>query len=172
MERRVRRMVFIVLLLIVCVFTGDLGYQYSRHSTPIKALHAYDSGVGPFETVKFAKGVVLLTPGDEPQSFTAWYMTRNFWGWHVSNISSASILSPQNYNVDFQPFVEDGETFVWGTNMTPMKEIVDHSGGKTFTAPVGKFPVWYMVLPFAQTYFPHSAWSMIGSDGARASLFK
>ena len=71
-------------LLIIAAFFADWEYVYSTHSTPQKAQAAFDPSVGAFESVKFAKGVVLITPSAQPNSFTAWYMRKNFWGWRVS----------------------------------------------------------------------------------------
>ncbi|QSO48425.1 hypothetical protein [Alicyclobacillus mengziensis] len=160
-------------LITVLALFGYWVHQYATHATPEKAQATYNPHVGPFETVKFAKGVVLFTPSGQGNSFTAWYMTKNFGGWHVSATSQAAEdLSPHNYNVDFEPFTYDGQTFVWGTAMLPIKEIVYHHNGKTFTAKVGKYPVWYMVLPFKQTLFPHSEWTMVLPNGKTAPLFK
>lgn len=159
--------------LVIALFFAYWGYTYSTHSTPQKAQAAYDSSVGPFETIKFAKRVVLITPSGQPNSFTAWYMTKNFWGWHVSGVSNAvADLSPQSYNVDFEPFSFNGLTFVWGTATAPIKEIVYHHKGKTYTASIGKLSVWHMILPFKQTLFPHSEWTMVLPDGKTAPLFK
>ncbi|WP_067621126.1 hypothetical protein [Alicyclobacillus acidiphilus] len=174
MKRMSKWMWFVgIPLLIIAAFVAYWVYEYSTHSTPLKAQAASDPGVGPFETVKFAKGEVLITPSGQPNSFTAWYMTKSFWGWQVSGISNAMTgLSPQNYNVDFEPFSFDGQTFVWGTAMVPIKEIVYHYNGKTYTASIGKLSVWHMILPFKQTLFPHSEWTMVLPDGKTAPLFK
>lgn len=162
-----------ITVLIIAAFVVDWGYVYSTHATPEKAQAANSPGVGPFETVKFAKGVVLITPSGQGNSFTAWYMTKDFWGWHVHGISNAVAgLSIQNYNVDFEPFSFDGETFVWGTAMVPIKKIVYHHNGKTYTARIGKLSVWHMILPFKQTLFPYSEWTMVLPDGKTAPLFK
>lgn len=158
-------------LMAAMVFFGYWGYEYATHSTPQKAQATYSPTVGPFKTVKFGKGVVLLTPSPQANSFTAWYMTKNFWGWHVTGTSNAVIgLSPQNYNVDFASFSFDDETFVWGTYCTPIKEILYHHNGKTYVATNGL--VWYMVLPFKQTVFPHDEWTLIRPDGKVVPLFK
>lgn len=148
------------------------GHKYYTHATPQKAQAAYDPTVGPFETVPFAKGVVLLTPGNG-QSFAAWYMKKGLLGWRMSGISNAQYdLSADNYNVDFEPFSDNGETFVWGTSMIPIKEIQYHHDGKTFTCEVGHYPVWHMILPFSQNTFEHSDWTMVLPDGKTAPLFK
>lgn len=170
---RVRyRLWFILIpLMVVVAFLGYWGDEYSARSTPQKAQAAQSPTVGPFKTVRFGKGVVLLTPSSKGNSFTAWYMTKNFWGWHVTGVSNAAIgLSPQNYNVDFESFSFDGETFVWGTYCTPVKKILYHHNGKIYTAVNGT--VWYMVLPFKQTAFPHDEWTLIRPDGKMAPLFK
>jgi hypothetical protein len=170
---RRRKWIITVPVFVIALFFAYWGYKYSIHSAPEKAQAAYDSSVGPLETIKFAKGVVLITPSRQPNSFTAWYMTKNFWGWHVSGGSNAVAgLSPQNYNVDFESFSFDGQTFVWGTAMVQIKDIVYHHEGKTYTASVGKLPVWHMILPFKQTLFPYSEWTMVLPDGKTAPLFK
>lgn len=161
----------IPLLAIIC-FVTYWGLEHSAHSTPQKAQALFDSTVGPFETVPFAKGVVLLTP-DNHGGFRAWYMTENFWGWHVQGISYAvGGLSSENYNVDCESFTFDGETFVWGSYMTQMKEIIYHHEGKTYTAKVGKSPVWHMTLPFTKSVFQNSEWTMVLPNGTTAPLFK
>jgi hypothetical protein len=168
-----RSWLVVVLVLIIVVLAAYWMNQYSAHSTPERALVAYDSTVGPIETIPFGRGVVLITPSDQKHGFTAWYMTKGLWGWRAQVISSATIgLAPENYNVDFQSFALDGETFIWGTSITPMKEIVYHAKGKTFTSQVGNHPVWHMILPVIQTIFLHSDWTMLLPDGNTAPLFK
>lgn len=147
--------------------------EYVVHATPDKAQALVSPSVEPFATVDFAKGKVLLTPSAQGNSFTAWYMTKNTWGWHVTGISQAVTgLAPQNYSVDFEAFSFNGETFVWGTTMTPITRIIYHHDGKTFTTQPGKYPVWYMILPFEQHLFPHSEWTMVLPDGKTEPLFK
>lgn len=160
-------------LIIILVGTAFWGYQFSTHSTPEKAQAKYDPTVGPFEKVKFANGVVLITPSNQSDSVIAWYMTKGLFGWHVSSSSNASLdLAPQVYNVDFEPFVEDGQTFVWGTALNPIKEIVYHHKGKIYTSHPGTLDVWYMVLPFPESYFLYSKWTMVLPNGTTAPLFK
>jgi hypothetical protein len=155
------------------IFTAIWGYQYNRHSTPEKAQKTYDREVGSFETIPFAKGVVLLTPGDSPNSLTAWYMEKGFWGWHSVLTSSAEFgLDPHNYNVDFESFAMDGKTFVWGTCMTPIKEIIYHHKGKTYICSADKSLAWHMILPFSPSVFYHSELTMVRPNGKIAPLFK
>jgi hypothetical protein len=158
----------ITLIILVAIWV----YEFSSHSTPQKAQAVYDSTVRPFETIPFAKGVVLLTPIAQGNGFIAWYMKKGFWGWQVSAISNALVdLAPQNYNGDFQTFSYDGETFVWGTAMTPIDKIIYRHNEETYTCKVRQ-PVWYMILPFSQTLFPHSEWTMVLDNGKTAPLFK
>jgi hypothetical protein len=100
-------------------------------------------------------------------------MKKGLWGWKLAQTSNAEInLTPQNYNVDFESFAIDGQTFVWGTTMTPIKEIIYNHAGKTYTCQVGKSPVWHMILPFTQSTFLHSEWTMVLPNGTTAALFK
>ena len=55
-------------------------YEFSSHSTPQKTQAAIDSTVSPFETIPFAKGVVLLTPTDQGNGFKAWYIKKRCLG--------------------------------------------------------------------------------------------
>jgi Ca2+/Na+ antiporter len=122
--------ILFLILLVLCIYWL---YEYSRHSTPEEALTSYDSSVGRFKTIPFAKGVVLLTPSGQRNGLTAWYMKKGFLGWRVRAISNVTEgLATQNYNVDFQSFTLDDETFVWGTSAKPIKEILYSNNGKTY----------------------------------------
>lgn len=160
---------------ILAVYFSYWKYEYLTHATPEKAEAIAASAIADpiIESVKYAKGVVLITHSAANDSFTAWYMTKNSWGWHVGEVGyTAAGYSPQNQNVSFAAFSNGGETFVWGTHETPMKEIVYHHGGKTYTTTVGKSPVWHMILPFTQHVFPYNEWTMIRPDGQTDPLFK
>jgi hypothetical protein len=150
------------------------GYEYSRYSTPEKAQAALAPAVAPFEKIPFAQGVVLITPGpNSPGDLMAWYVKKGWLGWRVRVNSAASLhLSPQNYNVDFQSFVIDGETFVWGTVMVPSREVVFEHDGHTYRAPIEHLTVWHMTLPFEISTFPHSEWTLVLADGKTVPLFK
>ena len=158
---------------VVIAFTAYWGYQYSMHVTPQKALLVYDSTIKPFETIPFAKGVVLVASSGHGESYMACYLIKGFWGWQVSQTAEAAgKLNLNNNNVDFETLEADGQTLVWGTTMTAMKEIVYSHSGTIYTCDVGKSPIWYMILPFTQTVFSHSEWTMVLSNGKTEPLFK
>lgn len=164
---------FSILMAIIVIVIADWGYTYATHSTPQKAQAAVNPTVGPFEIVPFAEGVVLITPSGDGNSFTAWYMKEGFWGWRVATRESAMEgLDPQNYNVDFEWFSMDGQTFVWGTVMRPIKKIVYRHNGKIYSTLYQKYPVWHMILPFAQDVFPFSSWTLVLPNGKVIPLAK
>lgn len=171
------RLILFAMAIALCILAlvGFWVREHRQHATPETALN-HDQHVGGIVAkVPFAKGVVVIAfvQGD---SLGAYYMKNGFWGWKNYGGSGAALsLSTQNYNVDFEPFSVDGETFAWGTLMVPMREIIDRHMGKTYTwhsAGTGQSLVWHIILPYEQSLFYHSDWSMVLNNGKTAPLFK
>lgn len=145
--------------------------QYSTHATPEQAMVLYTSGIGSFDSkppIPFGGGVVLF--GEADNIFTAYYAEKSLWGWHIvlQSADSGGMSSAQG----FGSLTEDGKTFVWGTNISVrVTRILDHHEGKTYSCTVGKVPVWHMVLPFSQSVFRHSEWTMVLPNGKTVPFF-
>jgi hypothetical protein len=168
---------FIAIVLCILIPFSYWEHKHRMHATPETALNSdvhIDTG-RIVENIPFARGVVVIVRG-HADTFDAYYLKPDFWGWKIDGQSEASLnLSTQNYNVDFEPFSADGKTFVWGTLMVPIKEIIHHHKGKTYTwrsPKAGHSLIWYIILPFTQTLFHHSEWSMVLDNGKTAPLFK
>jgi hypothetical protein len=136
-------------------------------ATPERALAAFAPGAGVLAELPFAQGVVLIGyEGAPPAAFTAWYVTPGLWGWRVAGVARVSAnLTPGPRRADLTSFVAAGQTFVWGTAAAPARQVVFDHAGTTYTAPVGTFGLWHMVLPFAQATFRDDDWRVVLADG-------
>jgi len=165
-----------IIVAVVISFFGYWASVYVPHSTPQKAQHLFDPTVGPFLTVPFAKGYVLFTldqsGGDQ---FLAIYVKPTFWGWKIGRVGfSAMNLDSENHLVDFTTMVDDGKTIVWGACISEIKEIEFKHQGRVFTTFPGRYPVWYMILPFEIKVMYHSdllSWRVVMPNNTVVSLF-
>jgi len=166
-------------ILVLIILGGVWGYEYESHATPTKSQESYDSNVLPLETIPFSKGVVLITTTDPRASkesgYVAWYLEKTkLWGWRLE-VKSYDLLNSRNGSMEasFASMTVNGKTFAWGAIKKPdVQEIVYRQNGKTYKSHIGQKEFWDTSLPFNQTAFDHSDWTVKLKNGSIVPLFE
>lgn len=100
----------IVIFLIIMIVIGCFSLtSYLQHSTIPKALKLDESSVQTFD---FADGQVAVV--DFNTHIQAYYMQKDWLGWHTRLESSPVMKNSQHYSQLFSHFYVDGSTFLYG----------------------------------------------------------
>ncbi|MCL6443858.1 MAG: VanZ family protein [Alicyclobacillus sp.] len=165
--------------LVLMAVVGVWGYEFTSHSTPIRALESYDSNVLPIETVSLGSGVVLITPTDPSKSpepgYVAWYMDKSrLLGWRLKSKVEAPLTTDTKYRgVSFASMaMRGGQTFVFGTKgETGEKAIVYKYKNRTYTSTMQpNLAVWYMIIPSHVGRVSADRLALLYSNGTTTSL--
>lgn len=143
------------------------------HATPERALtaeHAPFTGV--VQVVPFAQGRLVVSETPHGRGFNGWYLTRNFWGWHVGTVSSVYVgLAPSAHPVEWSAISVDGKTMLWGVIERPMKAVIYRQGRRSFSALVGTAGLWHVEVPGDVGVIYNRQWSMELRNGKTVPMY-
>ncbi|NMP24635.1 hypothetical protein [Sulfobacillus harzensis] len=152
---------------------GVVAHRFYTHATPERALAAeHTPSTGVVQSVPFAQGRLVISETPHGHGFYGWYLTRNFWGWHVGTTSSVSLgLNPSESPVDWAAISADGKTLLWGVSERPMKSVVYHQGRRSFSASIGTAGLWHVQVPGSVGVVYTRQWSMNLKNGKTVPMY-
>lgn len=160
---------------VVLILAGYVGHRFVTHTTPTRALAvAHEPVTGVVESVPFNRGLLMVSeiPHEGPgaSGFNGWYLTRNFWGWHVDGYGQVE-TNVGGTPIDWSPVTAHRKTLLWGVTERPMKTVILSQHGRSFSAAVGTAGLWHMTVPFDVGVIYNNQWAMRLSTGKTVPMY-